>query len=250
MRSASRIPLLLVLASASAFAGEARWSSAHLNLTAKELGVTSDARPAVSIGLAGRENRLIWVRVRIESEGSDVVHRVDSKRTTTFNCPVDSLRADVDYTVTIAVFTDSALAQKEEEAKTTARFTPKELRGLAAMQKAIQLPQTYAHMSYVAKIGVGAATFGTNGAYGDVIVKPDGLEFRTPKYVVRVAASQIQGTRMIDPTGKNDPWLVVDYNDGQAKTFAIKPHDLLIVPNLTLVRISIQHLYDTTHPAP
>ena len=249
MRFSLRLLVFVLLLPATAFGADDRFSSERVSLAASDVGLSQAGRTLMMVGLKSKEDHPVWVRVRMAGgAGCDTVRRLDPKREVAFECIHDSLQAETDYAVAIAVYEDSALATPAEQHTTSVRFRSKQLKEVEAMRDAIQLPKTYDRISYTAKLGMGAALFGNAWSDGVLTVKADGLEFASKKSTVAVPASQMRAVRMVDPAGKGDPWVVVDYDDGQARIFAVKPNTNRGNVNVGFVRISILHLLRATHP--
>lgn len=246
-----RLLLCTLLIPASAWAAIGKFSSARINLTRSDVGISKDGRAAMMLGLASKQTDPLWVRVRIGTSsakvGCDTLRRLDPKREIFVPCEQDSLQADTDYNVAITVYADSALVSPVEEVTTSLRFDRKELKDVDVMREATRLPKTYEKVSYSSKLGLGAAMFGSVGSEGTLLVRSDGLEFQSKKSTVAVAASQMRSVRLVDLTGKgDDPWVVVDYIDGQPRIFAVKPHSFRGSVDVNVLRLSIEHLFDTT----
>ena len=247
----ARLLVCAVLIPAAAFAAVGKFSSAHVKLSASDVGISEEGRPAMMIGLTSKRADPLWVRVRMGASpvgaGCDTLRRLDPKREIYFQCVHDSLQADTEYPVAISVYADSAQTSPLDESTASLRFSSKELKDVESMRDAVQLPKTYQKISYTAKLGLGAALFGSVWSEGTLVVKLEGLEFKSKKSVVAVAASQMRSVRIVNLNGRgDDPWVVVDYDDGHPRIFAVKPHSSRGTTDVGALRLSMAHLFNIT----
>jgi len=206
-----------------------------------------DSRAQLTLTLANKTDRALWLVVRFAPPPPDraceETQRLEPKSEHQFTCAQDSLVADVDYPITIAVFGDSGLTEAIETNATHMRFGKKEVKLLGEWLQATRLPQTYEHVILKDKVGVGTAMFGTLGnAGGRLVVAPDGLEHVTKKRTVKVAAAQLRGVD-VQALGQSS-WVVVEYEDaGAMKTLLLQGSSARWGPDvLDKINASIQTL--------
>src|SRR5262245_1691663 len=145
-----------------------KFSSTYVDLLGASAMAPAGERPAVVVGLANKTESAFWVRVRFQAStggtACDTVRRVEAKAQVVLGCPQDTLLADTDYPFTISVYVDSTLARAQDENASTVRFKRGDLKALAALTTAMHLPQSYEHVLFTEKLGLGAMMLPPTGS--------------------------------------------------------------------------------------
>jgi len=142
-------------------------------------------------------------------------------------CPQQSIVADAEYTLSIAVFGDSAATEPVESGSASARFGKKEVKAHNEWIQANALPKSFEHVEMVNKVTAGTTLSSMFGApKGDGTLSGDfsGVTYRTKKETIVIPSSQIRSVELnrADP---KQPWVVVEYREGGAsKVVSFKPN--------------------------
>jgi len=220
--------LASVLPAAASRGGRATPDDFHsqsVGITAGGVIAGPDSRAKLVLTLANKTDRALWLVVRFAppppNQACEETQRLEPKQDGHFTCAQDSLVADVDYPVTIAVFGDSGLTEAMETNATHMRFGKKDVKRLGEWLQATRLPQTYENVILKDKVGLGTLFGNLGSAGGRLVVAPEGLEHVTKNRTVKVAAPQIRGVA-VQGVGER-AWVRVEYEDaGVMKTLVLQ----------------------------
>ena len=190
-----------------------------------------DVHPQLVLIFSNKTDRALWLGARFTlpppNSGCEVIRPLlPAGKETSFFCALDTLLADVDYPIVITVFADSVRKDTVESSPTSMRFGRKDVSSFGDWLEAKRLPKTYENIVMRESFGIVGGLFGQLTLdNGTTIVKPDGIEYATKKRTVSIAVAQVRRVSVRRFRGKDDIWLVVDYDDaGSGKILAFQPY--------------------------
>lgn len=227
-----------------------KFSSPYVDLVAASAMAPAGERPAVVVGLANKTETTFWVRVRFQSStggaACDTVRRVAAKAQVVLGCPQDTLLADTDYPFTVSVYMDSTLTRAQDENASTVRFKRGDLKAFTALTTAMHLPQSYEHVLFTEKLGLGAMMIPPTGNGSRLTVNPDGLEYESSKGTIKIAGSQLTAVKTASG-GSFGPWVVVQYEvAGEKKLLGLRPSPTVGSASVENIRASLEQLFAST----
>ena len=169
---------------------------------------SSDVRPALGLKLRNKTDRTLWFEVHCgpcrPTEIATKIGALAPQEQGRFTFPQDTLFADMDYPMEITLFADTGFADTVERRSAVLRFGETRVKMLEesnrSERRALEpepdpriLPQTYEKVVLKEKFGLTNRLFGGKWIGGTLVVKPEGLEYRTRSRTVTLSAAQLRG---------------------------------------------------------